>query len=69
MIVDEHEYLDFNKIPESRGIPTELRFSVIVGIVCIFIIGGLVAFLSGHGHMWPSLTSTRMDLGKMPPGL
>jgi len=25
-----------------------------------------VAFLSGYGHMWPSNTSMRMNLGNMP---
>jgi hypothetical protein len=69
MIVDEHERLDFNRVPETRGAPLELRVATIVGILIIFIIGGSVGRFSGYNHMWPSLTTTRMNLGSLPPGL
>jgi hypothetical protein len=69
MIIEDHEYLDFSRVPESRGIPPVIRTGMVIGIICIFIIGGLVAFLSGHGHLWPSLTTTRMPLGNLPSGL
>jgi hypothetical protein len=69
MIVKDHEYLDFNRIPESRGIRMELKLATAVGILIIFAIGGSVGLLAGYHHMWPSLTTTRMDLGSLPPGI
>jgi hypothetical protein len=69
MIVDEKDRLDFNRVPESRGIPTQLKLATIAGILIIFVIGGSVGVLAGYHHMWPALTTTRMNLGILPPGL
>jgi hypothetical protein len=69
MIVDEKEYLDFNRVPTSRGIPMEIKLATLAGILIIFAIGGFVGTLAGYHHMWPSLTTTRMNLGSLPSGL
>ena len=37
----------------------------LLGILGIFIIGGLSIGFASWGHMWPSEHSMRMDLGKM----
>jgi hypothetical protein len=62
MIVREDEYLDFSKVPESRGIPRFLYRVVAVGILVIFAIGGSVVMMSGYGHHWPSNTTLRVPL-------
>ena len=62
MIVRDDEYLDFSKVPESRGIPAALYRIVVVGIVIIFAIGGAVILHSGYGHHWPSETTLRIPL-------
>jgi hypothetical protein len=66
MIVDDKEYLDFSKVPQSKGIPPFLPIIALVGVVGIFLIGGFSAFLSGYGHVWPSMKAVRVDLGEMP---
>ena len=63
MIVRDDEYLDFSKVPESRGVPHAITYSVMVGIVMIFAIGAATCLLSGYGHVWPSTQSMRVDLG------
>jgi hypothetical protein len=62
MIVSDDEYLDFSRVPESRGIPPILRYAGIVGIIMIFAIGASVCLLSGYGHKWPAAQSTRIHL-------
>jgi hypothetical protein len=62
MIVREDERLDFNRIPESRGIPKDLYRALILGLLIIFSIGGSVVLFSGYGHMWPSNTTLRVPL-------
>jgi hypothetical protein len=62
MIVRDDEYLDFSKVPESRGIPTALYRVAAVGILIIFAIGGAVISQAGYGHHWPSLTTVRVPL-------
>lgn len=62
MIVRDDEYLDYTNVPESRGIPPMIYRVLIVGIVCIFIIGGATVMLSGYGHHWPSISTTRVPL-------
>jgi hypothetical protein len=66
VIVHDDEYLDFSKVPESKGIPPMLHRIAAIGIVCIFIIGGAVVMLAGYGHEWPAQNTLRMDLGSMP---
>lgn len=62
MIVREDEYLDFSKVPESRGIPRWLHRVGAVGLLIIFAIGASVCLLSGYGHHWPSATTLRVQL-------
>jgi len=62
VIIHDSEYLDFSKVPESRGIPKMLYYVVTVGIIGIFAVGAGVVFNAGYGHHWPSLTTTRAPL-------
>jgi hypothetical protein len=62
MIVRDDEYLDFSKVPESRGVPTALYRVVAVGLLVIFAIGAFVVLMSGYGHHWPSNTTLRVPL-------
>ena len=77
MIVDEHDYLDFTKVPESKGIPTSVRLIASIGVLGVFIMGGLSIGMSGFGHCadatssascpntytaWPSEKTLRMPL-------
>ncbi len=62
MIIRDDEYLDFNTVPESRGVPAALYRVLAVGLLVIFAIGGAVVMLSGYGHHWPSNTTLRVPL-------
>lgn len=62
MIVNEDEYLDFSKVPESRGVPPFLYRVVALGILIIFAIGAAVVLNSGYGHHWPAETTLRVPL-------
>lgn len=62
MIVRDDEYLDFSKVPESRGVPPFLYRVVAIGLLIIFAIGGAVVLMSGYGHHWPSNTTLRVPL-------
>ncbi len=64
MIVHDNEYLDFSKIPESKGMPSFLALIAAIGLIGVFLVGGSCVALSGYGHHWPSLTTTRIPLGK-----
>lgn len=67
MIIRDDEYLDLNKVPESRGIPTALYRVAVVGLLIIFAIGGAVCMMSGYGHHWPSNTTVRVPLNNPAP--
>jgi hypothetical protein len=67
VIVRDDEYLDFSKVPESRGVPTGLYRTVAVGVLIIFAIGASVCLLSGYGHHWPSDTTLRVPLNNPAP--
>jgi hypothetical protein len=62
MIVRDDEYLDFSRVPESRGIPPALVRIALVGLLIIFAIGGAVCLMSGYGHHWPANTTLRVPL-------
>lgn len=66
MIVKDSEYLDFSKVPQSKGVPNGIYILAVIGLVGIFIMGALSAFMSSSGHTWPSEKSLRMPLGDMP---
>ncbi len=63
MIVSDNEYLDFSRVPQSRGIPKAIVYAVAVGLVVIFAIGASCCLLSGYGHKWPATSTMRVDLG------
>lgn len=65
MIVPDEEYLDFSRVPQSRGVPRPLTYAIIIGLLMIFAIGGATCLLSGYGHEWPSSHSMRVDLGTL----
>ncbi|MBV8147893.1 MAG: hypothetical protein JO092_02240 [Candidatus Eremiobacteraeota bacterium] len=67
MIVRDDEYLDFSRVPESRGVPRMVYFVAIIGIVGIFAVGASSILSSGWAHHWPSNTTLRVDLGKYQP--
>lgn len=62
MIIRDDEYLDFSKVPESRGIPSSLYRIVFLGLIVIFAIGAAVVLMSGYGHHWPSEKTLRVPL-------
>ncbi len=66
MIVRDDEYLDFSKVPESRGIPLSLYRIAAVCLLVIFGIGASVCLLSGYGHHWPAGTTLRVPLLNNP---
>jgi len=65
-IVEHQDTIDFSHVPQSQGLNTFTKINLIIGVLAIFAIGGFSAFLSGYGHMWPSNTTERVDLGSMP---
>ena len=64
MIVRDDEYLDFSKVPESRGMPTALYRVVIVGLLIIFAIGASVVLDS---RLRPPLAGEH-DAARPPEG-
>jgi hypothetical protein len=62
VIVRDDEYLDFSKVPESKGVPAGIYRLVAVALVIIFAIGAAVCLMSGYGHHWPAITTERVDL-------
>jgi hypothetical protein len=66
MITQDHERLDFSKVPQSQGIQKPGFIVLVIGMIGIFFVGGLSIALASYGHRWPSPTSMRMPLGKMP---
>jgi hypothetical protein len=67
MIIRDEEYLDFSKVPESRGIPTALYRLGAVGLLIIFAIGGFVILEAGYGHHWPADKTLRVPLNSGRP--
>jgi hypothetical protein len=67
MIVRDDEYMDFSKVPESRGVPVALYRVIVIGLLVIFAIGASVVLLSGYGHHWPADTTVRVPLNNTGP--
>lgn len=65
MIVQDNEYLDFSSVPQSKGIGKQALIIVAIGVVMIFIMGGLSIGFASFGHVWPSEKSMRVDMGAM----
>ena len=52
----------FSDIPQSRGMPTPVRWLIVAGIVVIFYMGYISTFFSRHFHVWPASATTKVDL-------
>jgi hypothetical protein len=63
MIVRDDEFMDFSKVPESRGVPRMVYYVAILGIIGIFAVGGASVMSSGWAHHWPSNSTLRVNLG------
>ncbi len=57
-----YDPVDERGVPQSRGIPTAVRYAVFIGVIVIFAIGAFVVKISGYGHQWPSSQSLRVPL-------
>ena len=57
-----YDIKDSRGVPVSGGIPPIVRISAIIGIIIIFIIGGIVVGASRYGHVWPSTDSMHIRL-------
>jgi hypothetical protein len=53
---------DERGVPVSRGIPRIVVIASIIGILCIFGMGAYTIYISGYGHVWPSVQSLRIPL-------
>ncbi|MGR4063823.1 MAG: hypothetical protein ACLQPV_00070 [Vulcanimicrobiaceae bacterium] len=62
IIETRDEYLDFSKLPESKGIPSLLPILALAGLIAVAIIAGSVISVSGYGHYWPSDRTLRVPL-------
>jgi hypothetical protein len=65
VIVRDDEYLDFSRVPESRGITAPIYWTLAIGLAGIFAFGGAVIFNASYGHDWPATHTLRTDLGPM----
>ena len=65
-MIEHQDVIDFTELPKTQGIGRRIYVVLVIGLLMIFTMGGLSAFLSGWGHMWPSTTTLRMPLGNMP---
>ncbi len=65
MIVPDSEYIDFSVVPRSQGLSKTGAVFIVLGIIGIFIMGGLSVTFAGFGHVWPAEKSERIDLGPM----
>jgi len=53
------------EIPQSRGMPPTVRWFFIIGLLVILYMGGISALESGHFHVRPVGTTTRIPLGNL----
>ena len=65
MIVPDKDYIYFSAVPQSQGMSKAGYVFIVLGIIGIFIMGGLSVKSSGYGHIWPSERTQRVDLGTM----
>jgi hypothetical protein len=65
-MIEQQDVIDFTEPPRTEGIGRSIFVVLVVGLLMIFAMGGLSAFLSGYNHTWPSNTTLRMPLGNMP---
>jgi hypothetical protein len=58
--------LDFERIPQSKGISANTLVAIGIVVAMIFGVGAYTIYCAGSGHMWPANQTMRADLGKMP---
>jgi hypothetical protein len=57
-----YDVRDSRGVPKSQGIPPIVLLAFTVGVILIFIVGGIVISNARYGHVWPSIDSTRIHL-------
>ncbi len=57
-----YDPLDERGVPTSRGVPMAVRIAAIIGLLCIFGMGGAVIGFSYYGHQWPATKALRIPL-------
>jgi hypothetical protein len=53
---------DNRGVPVSRGVPRIVIIASIIGVLCIFGMGAYTIYMSGYGHVFPSVQSLRIPL-------
>ncbi|HEY1728833.1 MAG TPA: hypothetical protein VGG22_10700 [Candidatus Baltobacteraceae bacterium] len=57
-----HDHGKSVQLPVSSGFPVFVRVCGWVGLIVIFIMGGMVVANSGGNHVWPANDSVRVPL-------
>jgi hypothetical protein len=57
-----HDHGEHVQLPVSSGFPVFVRVCGWVGLIVIFIMGGLVVTNSGGNHVWPASDSVKVPL-------
>lgn len=57
-----HDHVNEHGIPVSSGFPPLVRLSAVIGLIAIFVMGGLVVLNSSGNHVWPSTDSVNVPL-------
>jgi hypothetical protein len=65
-MIEKQDFIDFTTLPKSKGIGRGTMVILAIGVLMIFVMGGLASFMSGYGHRWPSMQTVREPLGNMP---
>ncbi len=53
------------EIPQSRGMPPTVRWFFIIGLLLIVYMGAISSLESGHFHVWPVDSTTKIPLGDL----
>jgi hypothetical protein len=62
IIETRSEYLDFSKLPQSKGIPTLMPVLAVIALIGVMIVAGSVISVAGYGHYWPAEKTLRVPL-------
>ena len=57
-----HDHGESVHLPVSSGFPVFVRLCGWVGLIVIFIMGGVVVANSGGNHVWPASDSVKVPL-------
>jgi hypothetical protein len=63
IIETRSEYLDFSKLPQSKGIPRLMPMLAVAALIGVMIVAGSVISVAGYGHYWPAEKTLRVPLG------